>query len=173
MALTISKDGFAHCLIVFGCLLLFVCFWFDMVLDWIGLLVVFLYVLCLSDFSRPHAQYLIAVDPCDGSSNIACNVPVGTIFAIWERKTATDQPVDLAVDALQTGREMVRMRVDDDDDDVVVVVVVVSLLLLWREISALVRVCGCYLCFTFVLFFIFSLISPSRCQRLHLRPFHW
>lgn len=28
-------------------------------------------------------KYTIAMDPCDGSSNIDCNVPVGTIFAIW------------------------------------------------------------------------------------------
>lgn len=28
-------------------------------------------------------KYVVAVDPCDGSSNIACNVPVGTIFGVW------------------------------------------------------------------------------------------
>ncbi len=29
--------------------------------------------------------YCIAFDPLDGSSNIDCNIPTGTIFAIWER----------------------------------------------------------------------------------------
>jgi fructose-1,6-bisphosphatase I len=33
-------------------------------------------------------KYIVAIDPCDGSSNIACNVPVGTIFGIWERKSS-------------------------------------------------------------------------------------
>ena len=30
--------------------------------------------------------YCIAFDPLDGSSNIDCNIPTGTIFAIWERQ---------------------------------------------------------------------------------------
>jgi len=51
-------------------------------------------------------KYVVAVDPCDGSSNIACNVPVGTIFAIWERVSPRDEKPTLA-DALQTGRKMV------------------------------------------------------------------
>jgi fructose-1,6-bisphosphatase len=51
-------------------------------------------------------KYVVAVDPCDGSSNIACNVPVGTIFGIWERVTPRDQPATKA-DALQSGRQMV------------------------------------------------------------------
>lgn len=51
-------------------------------------------------------KYVVAVDPCDGSSNIACNVPVGTIFGIWERKTPRDQPATLE-DALQPGKDMV------------------------------------------------------------------
>ncbi len=31
-----------------------------------------------------RGRYLVAIDPLDGSSNIECNVAVGTIFAIWE-----------------------------------------------------------------------------------------
>lgn len=31
------------------------------------------------------------MDPLDGSSNIACNIPVGTIFGIWRRPKATPQ----------------------------------------------------------------------------------
>lgn len=48
----------------------------------------------------------MCVDPCDGSSNIACNVPVGTIFGIWERLSPSDGPANIN-DALQTGRNMV------------------------------------------------------------------
>src|SRR5206468_4138199 len=68
-------------------------------------------------------KYVVAVDPCDGSSNIACNVPVGsllqimllslyliysigTIFGVWERKSPRDKPATLE-DALQSGRKMV------------------------------------------------------------------
>jgi len=51
-------------------------------------------------------KYVVAMDPCDGSSNIACNVPVGTIFGIWERKTPRNQKATLE-DALQPGRKMV------------------------------------------------------------------
>lgn len=29
-------------------------------------------------------EYAVAIDPLDGSSNIACNIPVGTIFGIWK-----------------------------------------------------------------------------------------
>jgi len=50
-------------------------------------------------------KYVVAMDPCDGSSNIACNVPVGTIFGIWERKTPRDQKATTE-DALQSGRKM-------------------------------------------------------------------
>jgi len=50
-------------------------------------------------------RYIVAMDPCDGSSNIACNVPVGTIFGIWERTSpATDKPTQ--EDLLQQGRKM-------------------------------------------------------------------
>jgi fructose-1,6-bisphosphatase I len=36
-------------------------------------------------------EYALAMDPLDGSSNIACNIPVGTIFGIWRRPKATHQ----------------------------------------------------------------------------------
>ena len=35
-------------------------------------------------YSEYSGKYIVALDPCDGSSNIACNVPVGTIFGIWK-----------------------------------------------------------------------------------------
>lgn len=51
-------------------------------------------------------KYVISMDPCDGSSNIACNVPVGTIFGIWERISPREEKATVA-DALQPGRKMV------------------------------------------------------------------
>jgi len=51
-------------------------------------------------------KYVVAMDPCDGSSNIACNVPVGTIFGIWERITPREQQATVQ-DVLQIGRKMV------------------------------------------------------------------
>lgn len=36
-------------------------------------------------------KYIIAIDPCDGSSNIDCNVPVGTIFGIWKKDGKMDK----------------------------------------------------------------------------------
>eukprot|EP01124_Arcella_intermedia_P030309 TRINITY_DN6606_c0_g1_i1.p1 TRINITY_DN6606_c0_g1~~TRINITY_DN6606_c0_g1_i1.p1 ORF type:complete len:228 (+),score=37.97 TRINITY_DN6606_c0_g1_i1:38-721(+) len=50
-------------------------------------------------------KYVVAMDPCDGSSNIACNVPVGTIFGIWERVSPANEKVTSA-DLLQSGRKM-------------------------------------------------------------------
>jgi len=51
-------------------------------------------------------KYVFAMDPCDGSSNIACNVPVGTIFGIWERiSPVTEKPN--REDLLQPARKMV------------------------------------------------------------------
>jgi fructose-1,6-bisphosphatase I len=32
-------------------------------------------------------RYAVAMDPLDGSSNIDCNVTIGTIFGIWRRKS--------------------------------------------------------------------------------------
>ena len=63
--------------------------------------------ICLPKDKYAGGKYVVAVDPCDGSSNIACNVPVGTIFSIWERKTPKNEPPSVELDALQTGREIV------------------------------------------------------------------
>eukprot|EP00996_Jenningsia_fusiforme_P000688 NODE_1621_length_1468_cov_30.911205_g1463_i0.p1 GENE.NODE_1621_length_1468_cov_30.911205_g1463_i0~~NODE_1621_length_1468_cov_30.911205_g1463_i0.p1 ORF type:complete len:352 (-),score=53.51 NODE_1621_length_1468_cov_30.911205_g1463_i0:356-1411(-) len=37
------------------------------------------------------SKYIVAIDPLDGSSNVACDVPVGTIFGIY-RRSNTDGP---------------------------------------------------------------------------------
>merc|ERR1711991_1305344 len=52
------------------------------------------------------AKYVICTDPLDGSSNIDCNVGVGTIFGIWRRVTEMGTPCDPQADCLQSGRAM-------------------------------------------------------------------
>jgi fructose-1,6-bisphosphatase I len=49
-------------------------------------------------------KFCVAFDPLDGSSNIDCNVSVGTIFAVYERKPGSDGTVD---DLLRSGHECV------------------------------------------------------------------
>ncbi|MBY0243894.1 MAG: class 1 fructose-bisphosphatase [Sphingobacteriaceae bacterium] len=52
-----------------------------------------------------EAKYIVCIDPLDGSSNIDCNVAVGTIFSILRRKSV-DGLATLA-DVLQKGTEQV------------------------------------------------------------------
>lgn len=52
-----------------------------------------------------NAQYIVAMDPLDGSSNIDVNVSVGTIFSIYRR--CTTEGVATEADALQKGLEQV------------------------------------------------------------------
>ncbi len=33
-----------------------------------------------------QGEYLLAIDPLDGSSNLGVNIPVGTIFGLWQRE---------------------------------------------------------------------------------------
>ncbi|MES2458399.1 MAG: class 1 fructose-bisphosphatase [Bacteroidota bacterium] len=52
-----------------------------------------------------NAKYIVCIDPLDGSSNIDCNVSVGTIFSIYRRKFAEGIPcID---DVLQPGTAQV------------------------------------------------------------------
>ena len=51
------------------------------------------------------AKYIVCIDPLDGSSNIDCNVAVGTIFSIYRRKSV-DGNATLA-DVLQKGTDQV------------------------------------------------------------------
>jgi fructose-1,6-bisphosphatase I len=57
-----------------------------------------------TDVSK-NAKYIVAIDPLDGSSNIDVNVPIGTIFSIYRRKTTTGQAS--LKDVLQKGTEQV------------------------------------------------------------------
>ncbi|MCO6464173.1 MAG: class 1 fructose-bisphosphatase [Saprospiraceae bacterium] len=55
---------------------------------------------------KKKAQYVVVMDPLDGSSNIDVNVSVGTIFGIFKRKSSPDGPVQME-DFLRKGTEMV------------------------------------------------------------------
>ncbi len=52
------------------------------------------------------AKYVVLFDPLDGSSNIDVNVSVGTIFAIYKRKSDPKGPCQLE-DFLQKGSELI------------------------------------------------------------------
>jgi fructose-1,6-bisphosphatase I/sedoheptulose-1,7-bisphosphatase len=58
----------------------------------------------LPDAGR-RGNYLLAVDPLDGSSNVAVNIPVGTIFSILRRTAQGTEPE--LTEFLQPGREQV------------------------------------------------------------------
>jgi len=49
-------------------------------------------------------KYCVAFDPLDGSSNIDCNVSVGTIFSVFKNKEGSEGTVD---DLLRSGAECV------------------------------------------------------------------
>jgi fructose-1,6-bisphosphatase I len=53
----------------------------------------------------PTGKYILLYDPLDGSSNIDFNIPIGTIFSIYQRVTE-DGPGKLR-DCLQPGRNLV------------------------------------------------------------------
>ncbi|MFY0627983.1 MAG: class 1 fructose-bisphosphatase [Reichenbachiella sp.] len=52
------------------------------------------------------SNYVIAMDPLDGSSNIDVNVSIGTIFSIYRRLTTVGSPVEPR-DVLQKGEKQV------------------------------------------------------------------
>ena len=54
--------------------------------------------------SRKSGKYCVAFDPLDGSSNIDCNVSVGTIFSVYEKSPGSDGTVD---DLLRSGAHCV------------------------------------------------------------------
>jgi fructose-1,6-bisphosphatase I len=53
-----------------------------------------------------NGNYVIAIDPLDGSSNIDVNVSIGTIFSIYRRKSPVGKPIE-ELDILQAGSEQV------------------------------------------------------------------
>jgi len=52
-----------------------------------------------------RAEYLLSCDPLDGSSNLGVNIPVGSIFGLWERSDI-NAPLK-AEEILRPGREIV------------------------------------------------------------------
>lgn len=58
-----------------------------------------------TQINRDSAKYVVAFDPLDGSSNIGSNIPVGTIFTIF-RKRSPGGSADVQ-DFLQSGRSIV------------------------------------------------------------------
>ena len=52
------------------------------------------------------ANYVLVMDPLDGSSNIDVNVSVGTIFGIYKRKSDVDSEIEIE-DCIQAGLELV------------------------------------------------------------------
>lgn len=61
-------------------------------------------ILCMGDTDHNLAKYAVVFDPLDGSSNIECNVSVGTIFGIYESLNPESPSLD---DVLQPGHKMV------------------------------------------------------------------
>merc|ERR1712176_1701444 len=49
-------------------------------------------------------KFCVAFDPLDGSSNIDCNVSVGTIFAVYEKREGSEGSVE---DLLRNGSECI------------------------------------------------------------------
>lgn len=58
------------------------------------------------DTGNHEAKYIVAMDPLDGSSNIDANVPIGTIFSIYRRKSPVGTPPTIE-DVLQKGANQV------------------------------------------------------------------
>lgn len=54
--------------------------------------------------SKSAGDYIVAFDPLDGSSNIDVNVSIGTIFAVYKRKSSDGVTME---EVLRPGREMV------------------------------------------------------------------
>lgn len=52
-----------------------------------------------------RGKYVVAIDPIDGSSNVDVNVPIGTIFSIYRRKSESGPGT--IIDLLQPGSQMV------------------------------------------------------------------
>jgi len=61
-------------------------------------------LLVIEEYS--HADYLVLVDPLDGSSNLDVDGPVGTIFSVVKRKSANSERPHVS-DTLQSGRNVV------------------------------------------------------------------
>lgn len=55
-------------------------------------------------FTNSRGNYVVALDPLDGSPNIDVNAAVGTIFSVYQRRSPQTTPVQ-TTDVLQKGNE--------------------------------------------------------------------
>ncbi len=62
-------------------------------------------VICFDDEYSVNSKYVVLFDPLDGSSNIDVNASIGTIFAIYRRKSQLGKPCTEA-DFLQAGNQL-------------------------------------------------------------------
>ncbi len=63
------------------------------------------HIVCFDDEYSKQSKYVVLFDPLDGSSNIDCNAPIGTIFAIYKRVTPLGECCSEA-DFLQPGNKL-------------------------------------------------------------------
>jgi fructose-1,6-bisphosphatase I len=56
--------------------------------------------------ANKRGPFCVAFDPLDGSSNIDCNVSVGSIFSVYRRKSSADGKADVS-DILRPGNEVI------------------------------------------------------------------
>ncbi len=63
-------------------------------------------VICFTEEFSKNSKYVVLFDPLDGSSNIDVNASIGTIFAIYRRKSPVGTVCN-ADDFLQAGRNQV------------------------------------------------------------------
>ncbi len=63
-------------------------------------------LILLDNPTSKNGKYVVAIDPLDGSSNIDVNIPIGTIFSIYRRKSETGQ-LGKVSDLLQPGVDLV------------------------------------------------------------------
>ncbi|XP_059397906.1 fructose-1,6-bisphosphatase isozyme 2-like [Carassius carassius] len=57
--------------------------------------------------AEKRGKYIVCFDPLDGSSNIDCLAPIGTIFAIYKRVSICSEGEPTDKDALQPGNQIV------------------------------------------------------------------
>lgn len=60
---------------------------------------------CFEGEVQKSSKYVVLFDPLDGSSNIDCNAPIGTIFSIYRRVSAPGTPCTKE-DFLQPGNKL-------------------------------------------------------------------
>jgi fructose-1,6-bisphosphatase I len=58
------------------------------------------------DLGNNKGQFVVCMDPLDGSSNMDVNVSVGTLFGIYERKSQIGKPFEMS-DFLQPGKQQI------------------------------------------------------------------